>query len=200
MPDGKSSGKHSRQLFFLKAIAQPKTMAAQTAPPCSASSPADPPPLEAVDCILLEIAAVGHRLEAMDSKISGLTVASSSIRAEIAGFRETVHDLDQRLMTTEGQVAALPDHEAELRFLRTKVIDLEDRSRRDNKRIFGIAEHKAGSDLKTFLKSLLSELTGLEFLPPLEFQKVHRIGPLHKATPDKPRTIISCFLRHEQAR
>ncbi|KAJ1162151.1 hypothetical protein NDU88_002627 [Pleurodeles waltl] len=66
MPNGKSSGKHSRQLLFSEAIAQPKTMAAQTAPPCPASSPADLPALEATDHILQEIAVVGHRLEAMD--------------------------------------------------------------------------------------------------------------------------------------
>ncbi|KAJ1116689.1 hypothetical protein NDU88_004895 [Pleurodeles waltl] len=92
MPNGKSSGKHSCQLLFSEAIAQPKTMAAQTAPPCPVSSPADPHPTEAVDRILQEIAAVGRRLEAMDSKISDLIVASTSIRADIAGFRKTVND------------------------------------------------------------------------------------------------------------
>ncbi|KAJ1123314.1 hypothetical protein NDU88_001785 [Pleurodeles waltl] len=102
MPNGKSSGKHSSQLLFSEAIAQPKPMAAQTAPPCSASSPTDPHALEVADRILLEIAAVGHRLEAVDSKISDLTLASSSIRADIAGFRQTVNVLDQRLMTMEG--------------------------------------------------------------------------------------------------
>ncbi|KAJ1141912.1 hypothetical protein NDU88_008240 [Pleurodeles waltl] len=117
MPNGKSASKYSRQLLFSEAIAQPKTMALQAVPPCSASSPVDPPTLEAVDRILLEIAAVGRHLEVMDSKISDLMVASSSIRADISGFREMVNALDQRLMTMEGQVAAMPDHEAELQFL-----------------------------------------------------------------------------------
>ncbi|KAJ1188567.1 hypothetical protein NDU88_005328 [Pleurodeles waltl] len=155
---------------------------------------------EAADHILQEIAAVGCRLETLDSRISELTVASSSIRADIAGFRETVHNLDQRLTIVEDHVEVLPGQEAELRSLRAKVIDLEDRSRRDNIRLFGILEHKEGSDVKTFSKNLLPELTGLEYSPPLEFQRAHRIGPLHKATSDKPRPIIVCFLRHEQAR
>ncbi|KAJ1110065.1 hypothetical protein NDU88_007420 [Pleurodeles waltl] len=159
-----------------------------------------PPQLEAADCILQEIATVGRRLEAMDSKISDLTVASASIRADIAGFRETVNDLDQHLTIVEGQAAALPDQEAELQSLQAKVINLEDRSRRDNICLFGIPEHKEGSDIKTFLKNLLPELTGLEFSPPLEFQRVHRIGPLHKASSDRPRPVIACFLQHEQAR
>ncbi|KAJ1098071.1 hypothetical protein NDU88_003187 [Pleurodeles waltl] len=156
--------------------------------------------MEATDCILQEIAAVGRRLEAMDLKITDLTVASSSIRADIAGFRETANDLDKRLTAVEGQVAALPNQEAELQSLWAKVTDLEDRSRRDNVRFFGIPEHKEVSDIKTFLKTLLSELTGMEFSPPLEFQRVHRVGSLHKATSNKLRPIIACFSRHDQAR
>ncbi|KAJ1215231.1 hypothetical protein NDU88_002840 [Pleurodeles waltl] len=70
------------------------------------------PSLEAADHILQEIAAVGCRLETMDSRIYELGVASSSIRADIAGFRETVNNLDQRLTIMEDQVAALPDQEA----------------------------------------------------------------------------------------
>ncbi|KAJ1215818.1 hypothetical protein NDU88_003425 [Pleurodeles waltl] len=117
MPNGKSTGKHSRQLLFSEAIAQPKTMTTQAAPPGHTPSSADPSPLEATDCILQEIASVGRRLEAMDLKITYLTVVSSSIRADIAGFRETVNALDQHLTTVEDQVAVLRDQEEELRTL-----------------------------------------------------------------------------------
>ncbi|KAJ1086871.1 hypothetical protein NDU88_000071 [Pleurodeles waltl] len=148
------------------------------------------PPLEATDRILWEIAAVGHRLETLDYRISELKVASSSIQADIAGFRETVHNLDQLLTIVEDHVAVLPGQEAESISLRAKVTDLENRSCRDNKCLFGIPEHKEGSEVKTFLKNLLPEITGLEYLPPLEFQRELRIGPLHKVTSDKPRPII----------
>ncbi|KAJ1099038.1 hypothetical protein NDU88_004142 [Pleurodeles waltl] len=87
-------------------------------------SSADPSPLEATNRILQEIASVGCRLEAMDLKITDLTVASSSIRADIAGFRETAKALDQRLTAVEDQVAVLPDQEEELRILRAKITDL----------------------------------------------------------------------------
>ncbi|KAJ1155241.1 hypothetical protein NDU88_007976 [Pleurodeles waltl] len=200
MPDGKSSGKHSSQLLFSEVLAQPKVMATQGTTLGSASSPATSSPLEATDHILQEIAAVGCRLETMDARISELTIASSFIRAEIAGFRETVHNLDQCLTSMEEHVAVLPGQEAELRSLRAKVTDMEERNRRDNIHLFGIPEHKEGSDVKTFLKTLLPELTGLKYSPPLEFQRMHRIGPLHRANPDKPRPIIACFLRHKQAR
>ncbi|KAJ1129311.1 hypothetical protein NDU88_007682 [Pleurodeles waltl] len=94
MPNRKSAGKHSRQLLFFEAIAQPKIMAAQTAPSCPVTSPAEPHTMEAANRILQEIAAAGRRLEAMDSKILDLTVASTAIRADIAGFLDTVNNLD----------------------------------------------------------------------------------------------------------
>ncbi|KAJ1186901.1 hypothetical protein NDU88_003681 [Pleurodeles waltl] len=163
-------------------------------------SPVDQPTLDATDRILQEIASVGRRLEVMDLKITDLTLASSSIRADIAGFRETVTNLDQRLSAVEDHIAATPDQEEELKSLRAKLTELEDQSRRDNVRFFGIPEQKEGSDIKTFLSSLLTNHFGIEFSPPPEFQRVHRIGPPHKAFTNKPRTIIACFLRHEQAR
>ncbi|KAJ1157595.1 hypothetical protein NDU88_010300 [Pleurodeles waltl] len=112
-----------------KAITHSKTMTAQTAIPCPTSSPTDPLALEATERILQEIASVGRHLEAMDPKITDLTMTSSSIRADIAGFKETADALDQRLTAVEDQVAALPDQETELQSLRAKVTDLEDRSR-----------------------------------------------------------------------
>ncbi|KAJ1200227.1 hypothetical protein NDU88_004053 [Pleurodeles waltl] len=117
----------------------------------------------------------------MDLKTTDLTLASSSIRADIAGFRETVTNLDQRLSTVEDHIAAIPDQEEELRSLRAKLTDLEDRSRRDNVRFFGIPEQKEGSDIKAFLSSLLTDNFGIEFSPPSEFQRVHRIGPRIKS-------------------
>ncbi|KAJ1191549.1 hypothetical protein NDU88_000865 [Pleurodeles waltl] len=68
----------------------------------------------------------------MDKTITDLTIASSSIGADIAGFRDTVDALDQRLTMVEDQMATLLDQEIELRSLRAKVTDLEDRSRRGN--------------------------------------------------------------------
>ncbi|KAJ1097448.1 hypothetical protein NDU88_002567 [Pleurodeles waltl] len=127
----------------------------------------------------------------MDLKITDLTVTSSSIRADIVGFKETADALDQRLTAVEDQVAALLDQETELRSLRAKVTDLEDRSHRDNIRFFGILDRKEGSDIRTFLQSLLPDLFGIEFSPSAEFQRAHRIGPPHKATSDKPRPIIA---------
>ncbi|KAJ1143355.1 hypothetical protein NDU88_009664 [Pleurodeles waltl] len=156
--------------------------------------------MDSTDQILQEITAAGRRLEAMDVKITDLSVASVSIRADIACFSEKVADLDQCLTKVEDHVGTLLEHNAELRSLREKLTDLEDRSRRDIVRFFGIPERKEGTDIKAFLQSMLPELKRLTFSPWLEFQRVHRIGPPHSISSGRPRPFIACFLCHEQAR
>ncbi|KAJ1130462.1 hypothetical protein NDU88_008814 [Pleurodeles waltl] len=106
----------------------------------------------------------------MDAKISDLTVASTSIQADIAGFRETVTDLDQCLSIVEDRVAVLPYQEAELRSLHGKVTDLYDRSRRDNVRFFGIPQYNDGSDIKNFPQKYIAQDHRSGFLTSTEVQ------------------------------
>ncbi|KAJ1118843.1 hypothetical protein NDU88_007030 [Pleurodeles waltl] len=135
-------------------------MAAHVKSPSSVAQLADSHPTDATDRILQEITAVGWRLEAMDLKISDLSAASTSIRADIAYFQVMVTDLDQTLTTVEDHIVDLLALDVEIRSLQVKITDLEDRSRRDNVRFFDISEHKEGSDIKAFLKNFLPELTG----------------------------------------
>ncbi|KAJ1209479.1 hypothetical protein NDU88_004857 [Pleurodeles waltl] len=135
----------------------------------------------------------------MDLKITDLSTASASIRMDIACFSEKVADLDQRLTNIEDHVGMLSEHDVELRTLREKLTDLEDKSRRDNVCFFGIPERKEGTNIKSFLQSLLPELTGLTFSLPLEFQRVNRVGPPRSIYSGRPRPISACFLQHEQA-
>ncbi|KAJ1100551.1 hypothetical protein NDU88_005633 [Pleurodeles waltl] len=172
MPGGKSSGRHCHQLLFSEAIATPRPMAAPVTPPSSAVQLADPRPSDATDRILQEITAVGRRLEAMDLKISDLSAASTSIWADIARFQVTVTDLDQCLTTIEDHIVALPVWGAEIQSLWAKITHLEDRTRRDNVRFFGIPEHKEGSDVKAFLKNVLPDLTALIFLSRWSFKEL----------------------------
>ncbi|KAJ1188983.1 hypothetical protein NDU88_005737 [Pleurodeles waltl] len=128
MPSGKPFSKHSRQLLFSEAIAQPKIMVAQQSSSNPAPVSADSRPLDASDRILQEITAVGRCLEAMDLKITELSAASASIRKDMVCFSEKVTDLDQCFSTLEDHIGMLPEHDAELLSLRGKITDLEDRS------------------------------------------------------------------------
>ncbi|KAJ1203351.1 hypothetical protein NDU88_007138 [Pleurodeles waltl] len=78
---------------------------------------------------------------------------------------------------------------------------MEDRSRRENIRLLGIPVNEEGTDMQAFLEaSTLSKLTSLEFNPPQEFQRAHRVGLKRSDKSSKPRPIIACLLRHNQIR
>ncbi|KAJ1127249.1 hypothetical protein NDU88_005652 [Pleurodeles waltl] len=101
--------------------------------------------------------------------------------------------------TLETQMATVQVRDQDLLYLRSKITDLEDRSRRDNIRLFGIPENKEAPDVQAFLSSVLPTLISLTFDPPLEFQRAHRVGLKSPDGASIPRPIIACLLRHTQA-
>ncbi|KAJ1158909.1 hypothetical protein NDU88_011581 [Pleurodeles waltl] len=106
----------------------------------------------------------------------------------------------------EAQTTMSRDRDQDLIYLRSKLTDMEDRSRRDNIRLHGIPENEEGVDVQSFLRSILPKLTSLDFDPPIEFQRAHRVGPKRPATPqdlDQPlrayygtTRLVKYFKRH----
>ncbi|KAJ1114320.1 hypothetical protein NDU88_002558 [Pleurodeles waltl] len=113
----------------------------------------------------------------MDASITSLKLETKSMRLDIAGFQSRVTGLEQRMGSLEMQAAASRDRDQDLLYLRSKLTDMEDRSRRDNIRLLGIPENEEGTDIQAFLGSTLPKLTSLDFDPLLEFQRAHRGGP-----------------------
>ncbi|KAJ1155183.1 hypothetical protein NDU88_007918 [Pleurodeles waltl] len=201
MPNSKTARKHICQLLFSEAISQPHPMASPAAPVAySPTASANDAQLDAaMECILQKIVAVGRRPEAMDSKITDLSMASHSNQSDIGSFHDKVTNLDHRLTAVESQLAVMPERDSELQFLHAKLTDLEDRTRRDNVSFFGIPERMEGTDVRAYLKDILPELTTLSISQALEFQSAHRMGHIYKADLGKPRPFIAYFLRHKQA-
>ncbi|KAJ1115346.1 hypothetical protein NDU88_003570 [Pleurodeles waltl] len=100
----------------------------------------------------------------------------------------------------ETQINTSQEREQDFLYLRSKLTDMEDRSRRDNIRVLGIPENEEGLDMQAFLTSTLPKMISLVFDPPLEFQRAHRIGPKRSNNSSRPRPIITCLLRHNQTR
>ncbi|KAJ1214405.1 hypothetical protein NDU88_002024 [Pleurodeles waltl] len=68
-----------------------------------------------------------------------------------ASFKTCVLRLEQRVSKVEAHSSSFQDRDQELLFLRSKLTDLEDRSRRDNVRFKGFPESIEGEDLHRFL-------------------------------------------------
>ncbi|KAJ1192195.1 hypothetical protein NDU88_001507 [Pleurodeles waltl] len=136
----------------------------------------------------------------MDSRMISLTEETKSMRLDIAGFLSRVTTLEQQVTTVETQATLAVDRDQELLYLRSKVIDLEDRSHRDNVRFLGFPEEIEGMDAQSFLKNILPQLTGLNFDPP-GVPTSTWTGP-QKSGGGQPPLTYHCLLlmTHKQAR
>ncbi|KAJ1097135.1 hypothetical protein NDU88_002262 [Pleurodeles waltl] len=138
MPGGRSSHKNSgkppRQLLFSEALLQMKgpSPTPATQPPATHHDMTDSAQYSTMDRTLQEISAVSRRLEGMDSAMVSLTAETKSIRMEIASFQTHVLGLEQQVSTEEAHASSFQDRDQEFLFLRSKLTDLEYRSRRDN--------------------------------------------------------------------
>ncbi|KAJ1152913.1 hypothetical protein NDU88_005687 [Pleurodeles waltl] len=176
MPGGKatekSTGRPARQLLFSEAL-QYKRPVSSAVGPRLYSSPVQPSTMSDIDRILQEITAVSSRIEGMDAAVSSLTLETKSMRSEIAGFQSRVMGLEHCMGTLESHMTTIQDRDQDLLFLRSKITDLEDRSRRDNVLFFGFPENEEGPDVQAFPSSVLPKMTLLTFNLPLEFQQAH---------------------------
>ncbi|KAJ1112857.1 hypothetical protein NDU88_001118 [Pleurodeles waltl] len=136
----------------------------------------------------------------MNSAISSLATEMKSILLDIAGFQTRVSGLEQRVATVEDHLNTTPDRDQELLYLHSKLIDLEDRSCRDNVSFFRFQEQIEGTVIQTFLWPTLPTQMGLTFDPPLEFQMAYRLSPKRLDGASRPRPNISCLRRLRQVR
>ncbi|KAJ1128221.1 hypothetical protein NDU88_006600 [Pleurodeles waltl] len=128
-----------------------------------------------------------HRVQQWTASCRRYRQWAAGSRERIAGVKVNVpghcglpvqsDTLEQRVTMVEAQATLAEDRDQELLYLRSKVINLEDRSRRDNVLFLGFPEEIEGTDVQSFLKNILPQLTGLTFDPLLEFQRAHRLGP-----------------------
>ncbi|KAJ1198858.1 hypothetical protein NDU88_002697 [Pleurodeles waltl] len=177
MPGGRTSGKQSckpsRQLLFSEALQHSRAPSptSEVHPITLPSTMVDPAQGATMDRILQEILVVGHRLEGMDNAMTSLTAKMKSMHSDIAGFQSRVTRLEQRVSRVEMHIAFSLDRDQELLYLQSKLIDLEDRSRRDNVRFIGFPENIEGTDTHSYLRDTLPKLTGLTFDPPWNFKE-----------------------------
>ncbi|KAJ1207539.1 hypothetical protein NDU88_002930 [Pleurodeles waltl] len=106
--------------------------------------------------------------------------------------------LEQRVTTVEAQ-AFSPDSEQERLYLHCKLIDLEDKSCRDNVRFLVFPENIKGTHVHSFLRETLPTLIGLTFDPPWKFKEPTDLVPRAEIKPAAPDQSV-CLLQHTQTR
>ncbi|KAJ1203468.1 hypothetical protein NDU88_007254 [Pleurodeles waltl] len=183
---GKATGKPACQLLFSEALRRQKHSSVEDSSSLPCTNMADDTQGATMDRILQEISVVSRKLEVMDNAMVALMAETRSMRLDIAGFQSQISGLDQGVATMETQVASWTDRDLELSHLRSKLTDLEDRSRRNNVCILGFPEGVEGADIFSYLLDILPKLTDTIFDPPLEFQRAHRLGPKRQVENGRP--------------
>lgn len=78
---------------------------------------------------------------------------------------ERISDVEARVDFLEANDRDLqsnpPTRKAEIEVVRDKLMDMEDRSRRNNLRFVGIQEGSEGTDMEAFLEEILPQLLGI---------------------------------------
>ncbi|KAJ1199448.1 hypothetical protein NDU88_003282 [Pleurodeles waltl] len=163
MPGGKatdkSSGRLAQQLFFSEALqfkrpVSPAVGPHPPPPPAQPSTMSDKEQPTTMDRILREITAVSRRIEGMDAAITSLTLETKSMHSDIAGFQSRVTWLEHRVVTLESHMNTVQDRDQDLLYFHCKIMDLEDRSRRENVCFFVFLENEEGPS-RPIIASLL---------------------------------------------
>lgn len=138
----------------------------------------------------------------LKSSFDTLVTKLDKIQAEVSGHGQRISDLEsnaegvsQRLEQLEATCASLREDNT---LLKSKLSDLEGRSRRQNIRIVGLPESVEGPRPTAFFSQLLVEVFGDQTLSsPPELDRAHR-SLIPKPGPDeRPRPVIIRFHRFQ---
>ncbi|XDV52293.1 hypothetical protein PO909_021036 [Leuciscus waleckii] len=146
--------------------------------------------------------------KAMERQVSGKV---EEILSAVVDVKGRLTEAEERISGTEDEIVQLKVRndtlEKQMKSMADKVIDLENRSRRNNLRLVGLPEKEEGSDACAFLEKFLPETLELgESVTPLIIERAHRIPSSAKKNgqDDKckckvqPRTVIMKFLNFKQ--
>ena len=88
-----------------------------------------------------------------------------------------VFELEQGVISVEQVSTTVQSLQVEITSLKRQTEELENRNRRNNLRIYGLAENEEGGNPIEFFKNFLPKILGLPLSSPLNIQRAHRLGP-----------------------
>ncbi|KAJ1133060.1 hypothetical protein NDU88_011360 [Pleurodeles waltl] len=157
-------------------------------------------PSTAMDTILKELLAIKSSVASLENTVSINTTEVQGLRNEVAKFQSRMQSMDNQLTDIEIRIDKTPDTSQDIWYLQQKMINLEDQSRRPNLRIIGLPEQTEKDNILDFLTTFLPTLTNITSTMPLDFQRAHRVRSCGIIQSIRPRHILACCLRHQQAR
>ena len=134
---------------------------------------------------------IGKLREEINDLKKSIEFTENVLEEKVANVEQNVCELQGKFKKVEEDVAYMNDYIEDAENIHNKLVELEDRSRRNNIRIDGIKEHNKESceECERRVHSMLKERLDIENV---EIERAHRGG---RKSRSKPRTIVCKLLR-----
>nr|XP_033796409.1 uncharacterized protein LOC117358812 [Geotrypetes seraphini] len=149
--------------------------------------------------IMAELFKIKLMLTDNAGKISEIMEEVLGLRQEIQTDRQRMSVIEERIELLETVTQKCDSERQNVESLKNQLIDLENRGKRKNIRVLGLAENLEGGDTVQFLENLLPKLLQLNSKWPLEIERAHRIPSKKPVNQNGPRPLIFKVLRYQQA-
>lgn len=151
--------------------------------------------------ILMREIQEGNRVlsEKIDSKSAQLQTSIDGVKSTLDGLLTRVNEAEQRISSTEDTVNGLDLLAKQLKkdneFLKNKMDQLENYSRRNNVRIVGLREDSEGQDPVKFFTEWIPSVLGAD--GPVEIERAHRTLNPKPRSNEPPRPVLIRLLRFQ---
>ena len=128
-----------------------------------------------------------------------LETTMQEMKGDLARLEKKTTEAENRISSVEDTVLR---HERAIRYLLTREVDLaarcedlQNRSRRNNLRIYRVPENREGADVKAFVKNFLQTTLQLGPEVNLQIERAHRaLGAKPRSSTAAPRSIVVKFV------
>ena len=120
------------------------------------------------------------------------------LKKEVTDLKSSMEHTDADLSDLSNRVDEIYDYQVDPEYVTNKLIDLEDRSRRNNLRIDGISESRNEfcQESEEEIQKVFSENLGVKNI---QIERAHRSKRSKSNNySEKPRTIVCMFLNYKQ--
>ena len=144
---------------------------------------------------------ISGNFEISKQQISELKKEINELRQSIEHTEKVLEDkvarVEENLGHIESRVQEIYDYQLDPTFIEDKLIDLEDRSRRNNLRVDGIKErpNEISEDCENELHTLFKESLGIE--EEVVIERTHRVKTDKSKKGNTPRTIVCRILNYK---
>lgn len=157
-----------------------------------------PPPIKSkvVESSKPSLSLILEEIQALRVNTDTIALEVKNVRKDMASLSMKISDNSIKIQDNKTKLDSFTPLVAKISPMSSALLDLENRNRQYNLRIFNLPEDVEGNNCRLYLENLLPGLLQLKFSEKFEVDKAHRIPSHRNPCHTKPRQMIFKVLRH----